>query len=599
MGITSASMSTVADQAPPEISFSPDGSSTYSRSQSTIVMVTDDSAITTIKYLWTQTSGTSAVNGTTFTSGSTITKNTDNGLWYLCVYAKDYYGNEANECSESFALDNTAPTINASSICVLRGSSINISDYVTANDTNGIKSLTISSVDTSTAGVKSATIVATDNAGNSISKSITVYVFTKVFDRGIVTSGSGLYVDAQTGGRYYFRGPSPNNYVNFNGAIWRIVSLESDGTIKLILDSSITRVVFHTSSSGLDNFTNMQVYTKTLLDYYNNDISSSEKSFIENHISYSGMVPYGASNSNTILETITAEKSATVSTYISLPMITDYLRSSTNCNESMTWNVLNNSPFTCKDNNWMYYSTDYWFINAYKANRARYQNATGTVSLYTFDRERGVRPTIYLKATTTFVGSGTSSDPYTICIACSSSGVSSTTCSISTSSGYDTSKNLTISASSSVSGYSWDGVTWTSSPSKTISTAGTYNAWIKDSTGRTNSCSISISSRTEYRKASCTAKYGSWNKGAEQCFSEMPTDKMSYTKAWAESNGATYYWLCGASSNCEYNVGTIHGCYKYTRSCTSINCGDYGAWQADKIGIVCGRKVETRTTIGR
>ena len=343
----------------------------------------------------------------------------------------------------------------------------------------------------------------------------------------------------------------------------------------------------------------MQVYTKTLLDYYNNDISSSEKSFIENHISYSGMVPYGASNSNTILETITAEKSATVSTYISLPMITDYLRSSTNCNESMTWNVLNNSPFTCKDNNWMYYSTDYWFINAYKANRARYQNATGTVSLYTFDRERGVRPTIYLKATTTFVGSGTSSDPYTICIACSSSGVSSTTCSISTSSGYDTSKNLTISASSSVSGYSWDGVTWTSSPSKTISTAGTYNAWIKDSTGRTNSCSISISSRTEYRKASCTAKYGSWNKGAEQCFSEMPTDKMSYTKAWAESNGATYYWLCGASSNCEYNVGTIHGCYKYTRSCTSINCGDYGAWQADKIGIVCGRKVETRTTIGR
>lgn len=45
-------------------------------------------------------------------------------------------------------------------------------------------------------------------------------------------------------------------------------------------------------------------------------------------------------------------------------VIIDYLRSSTNYNESMTCNVLNNSTFTCKNNNWMYYSnTDYRFIN--------------------------------------------------------------------------------------------------------------------------------------------------------------------------------------------------------------------------------------------
>lgn len=37
-------------------------------------------------------------------------------------------------------------------------------------------------------------------------------------------------------------------------------------------------------------------------------------------------------------------------------VIIDYLRSSTNYNESMTCNVLNNSTFTCKNNNWMYYS---------------------------------------------------------------------------------------------------------------------------------------------------------------------------------------------------------------------------------------------------
>ena len=288
-----------------------------------------------------------------------------------------------------------------------------------------------------------------------------------------------------------------------------------------------------------------------------------------------------------------------------MPSITDYLRASNNCNDSTSWKSINNSPFACKTYNWMYDSGgSYWFLNAYSATRARYQNTSGAVSLYTVSDLRGYRPVVYLKATTTFQGNGTTSSPYTVCTDCSSSGVSSTTCTVTTPSGYDTSKTITITPSSTTGiTYSWDGVTWTSSPSKTVTAAGTYNGWIKDSTGKTNGCSITINSRTEYRKATCTAKYGSWNKSATDYIDK--SEECGQTKTQAENNGSLYYYNCfdivGGSSVCIQLSGypLCKGRDKYTRSCNSINCGEFGEWQTNSIGRSCGRKVETRTTIGK
>ena len=208
-----------------------------------------------------------------------------------------------------------------------------------------------------------------------------------------------------------------------------------------------------------------------------------------------------------------------------------------------------------------------------------------------------------MKATTTFQGNGTTSSPYTVCTACSSSGVSSTTCTVTTSSGYDTSKTITI-APSSTAGitYSWDGINWSSSPSKTVTAAGTYNGWIKDSTGKTNGCSITINSRTEYRKATCTAKYGPWTASGGKFIS---TDESScgITKAQAEASGGTIYWeratLQGGMSSCPPSIPSCMNCQKFKRTCSAINCGEFEEWQAEKIGIICGRKVETRTAIGK
>ena len=54
----------------------------------------------------------------------------------------------------------------------------------------------------------------------------------------IATKEEGLIESTDDyGTSYYFRGATKNNYVSFAGFIWRIVKINGDGTVKLVLDS--------------------------------------------------------------------------------------------------------------------------------------------------------------------------------------------------------------------------------------------------------------------------------------------------------------------------------------------------------------------------
>ena len=62
----------------------------------------------------------------------------------------------------------------------------------------------------------------------------------------IVTSGDGLYESATEPGRLIYRGLNPNNYIylkedGINDTLYRIVSYETDGTIKVIRDDRISK----------------------------------------------------------------------------------------------------------------------------------------------------------------------------------------------------------------------------------------------------------------------------------------------------------------------------------------------------------------------
>ena len=87
----------------------------------------------------------------------------------------------------------------------------------------------------------------------------------------IVTSGDGLYEDEYEEGKYTYKGANPNNYVTFNNEIagWRIISINSDGTIKIMRDASIGNRAWDSSSS---NNWNRPATLNTYLNgtYYNN-----------------------------------------------------------------------------------------------------------------------------------------------------------------------------------------------------------------------------------------------------------------------------------------------------------------------------------------
>ena len=60
----------------------------------------------------------------------------------------------------------------------------------------------------------------------------------------VVTTGDGLYKDSYEEGRYMYKGSNPNNYITFNGELWRIISVENDNTIKIMRNGSVSTEIF-------------------------------------------------------------------------------------------------------------------------------------------------------------------------------------------------------------------------------------------------------------------------------------------------------------------------------------------------------------------
>ena len=87
------------------------------------------------------------------------------------------------------------------------------------------------------------------------------------------SDASGLYVstDTNTGDpTYYFRGNVENNYVSFAGQTWRIVRINEDGTIRMVMQDGINDNAEYAFNSNWENYTYM---------YYTN---SNAKTQLEN-----------------------------------------------------------------------------------------------------------------------------------------------------------------------------------------------------------------------------------------------------------------------------------------------------------------------------
>ena len=105
-----------------------------------------------------------------------------------------------------------------------------------------------------------------------ITQNYTINQTTPNFRENITTeNGSGVFqANDANGTAYYFRGIVSNNYVDFANYTWRIMRVNSDGTMRLILDSTIGSKQY--GSNNIE-YNNSQV-EKTIEKWYKNNLAS-------------------------------------------------------------------------------------------------------------------------------------------------------------------------------------------------------------------------------------------------------------------------------------------------------------------------------------
>ena len=167
----------VVDATAPTVAFGTNGNSTYAKTRSTTVTVSDMYGTVTassLKYLWnTSTTAPSEASFTTsFANGGTnITPTGVTGSYYLWILAKDTSGNTTITRTNVFNLDNTKPVITltgTSSVNVNKGSTYSDAGATANDNINGSISVTSSgSVNVNIVGTYIITYNASDSSGNT------------------------------------------------------------------------------------------------------------------------------------------------------------------------------------------------------------------------------------------------------------------------------------------------------------------------------------------------------------------------------------------------------------------------------------------------
>ncbi len=275
------------------------------------------------------------------------------------------------------------------------------------------------------------------------------------------TENDGLYKDSTEEGRYVYRGANPNNYINIETKtgteLYRIISVESDKTIKVLKDEKLSSnqqfdtpnsrtTAYCNSSYGCNvwgsnttmldvngnNITSMptkiggsalalptsEATLNTYLNgtYYNTLSDKTKKAIDNNHMWNVGVL---AENSSQTLETdIAQEKAYKWRGKVGLINPTDYVKASTDTSCKSVY-TSRPSPYPCKNNNYMYKSSYKWWTmsphsDLYSHGEWSLYSGSGHLGSDGTNDSIGVRPVVYLNSDISLSGEGTQTNPYTI-----------------------------------------------------------------------------------------------------------------------------------------------------------------------------------------
>ena len=241
----------------------------------------------------------------------------------------------------------------------------------------------------------------------------------------VVTSGDGLYEDEYEEGKYTYKGANPNNYITFNNetAGWRIISINSDKTIKIM---RITSIVENTNwdKEQYNNWARpATINTYLNEEYYSSLNTTAQNQIAEANYSIGAVTP----DNNNLTNQINDENSKQWKGKIVLPTASEYIRSSSNNNcgsMSKIWGYSSNTSNTCVNTNWMQknnindINSDWWTItpevdttySVFYIGRTGYMDTNNTMMAYL-----QIHPVITISSEVKITGgNGTLYDPYRI-----------------------------------------------------------------------------------------------------------------------------------------------------------------------------------------
>lgn len=189
-------------------------------------------------------------------------------------------------------------------------------------------------------------------------------------------------------GSYYFSGNNAKNYLNYSNLIWRIIRINNDNSITLVLDNSITSLAAGNSKS----------FETSHLNSWLNKKNEDKTGILERNLNNLDTYFTYTNTCNDIIDDtkkITCKKN-TKDIYITVPSINDYVNTGGNSS------FMNNKEY-------------FYLINFNSKNKIWYVDNKGKINTSDGTDIIGVKPVITLKNTTTLLsGDGTKDNPFVI-----------------------------------------------------------------------------------------------------------------------------------------------------------------------------------------
>ncbi len=245
------------------------------------------------------------------------------------------------------------------------------------------------------------------------------------------TTDQGLYLLTENNkNTYYFRGNAQNNYVSFADQLWRIVRINSDNSVRLILNKPISYLNYSEFVNSQDYTGLKYVYNNELIDntinnylinWYNENILSknldkyvSASPFCNdstNYINYYHTYFYGYDRlvTNKIPTTICPETTidfgGTIEQKIGLITADEVaLAGGVYMLENYNYYLSNGEPFFTMT------PSEYYNYGAYIFTVSE----NGAITSKLTNQPSGVRPVININSTATISGQGTIDNPFVI-----------------------------------------------------------------------------------------------------------------------------------------------------------------------------------------